>query len=444
MSKNSSFPKYNLTSTHPKTKHSARLLGGIDESSVDVAEYALQQVASVYECACLAHDVYYDANDPKRPPLPHGWVRFLDSKMFANPYFGACYIKNTPNAPVIVYAHRGTDPTVIGTVLNALKIANETLPDQVNCAGRFIKLVGEKLEEKYKNENREPAFINVGHSLGAVLSDFITMTYFPNSPSITFENPGSKKIIKDVQIKKAQNDGIPPYKINEMLQELDYEILPSTMRAYQGNVNLINSCNAQSGKTYRLDLPYKFNLPASEMRIMTENPLLNTNYLAYTLQQHGIDGICDYLKTGKKITQVDSQPVGFNQSYAEYLNYANRKAYWDDYQKTIWQGSQYIRNLFNNDEIKFRENFIKQLDIFRTHNLTPHSSLVRTKVDMNTFRQNKFKAANVHVSKNNIVEFTPEQKEKFMRLFSVFKRSEKGGIKSPAITPEIKSVPKQI
>lgn len=434
MSKNSSFPKYPIKRMHPQIKHSAKLLGEANEPYVDMAGYAVQNDASVYECAALARDVYYAANDTQRPTLPNGWVRYMDSSKFVNPYFGACYLKETPAKVVVVYAHRGTVPTVIGTVLNALEIAEQTLPGQISCAGKFIEAVSQSLENKFNNEKREVSFINVGHSLGGVLSDLVTTSLFPNCPSITFENPGSKKIITDYRIKQAQADGVPAYEINAGIKEMEYG-MPFQMHAYQGNVNLINSCNAQSGKAFRLDLPYKLERSASQMRVMSDKPLENFNYIDYTFEQHQIDLICDYLKSGKQIVRVN-QPVGFNQGYAEYLNYEARKPYWDEYQKKIWEGSQYIRNLFKDDEDSFRQEFIKTLADFRHHNLNLQSSFVRPKLDHNALYPNKHYATNAQSHINNKYDLTPQQKEAFTKFFNLFKRTPKAAVKSSDTLPE--------
>lgn len=65
-------------------------------------------MTTAYEYAALSLDVYYDASDPKRPPLPSGWIRFQDAKNCSNGYFGACYINEASNPIRLVIAHRGT------------------------------------------------------------------------------------------------------------------------------------------------------------------------------------------------------------------------------------------------------------------------------------------------------------------------------------------------
>lgn len=101
---------------------------------------------------------------------------------------------------------------------------------------------------------------STGHSLGAVIAEVLGGT-------VTFENPGSKNICKQVIIQNRLDMGETSAEASIGANQYIAERAQKSV-SYNADVNMINTCNEQLGKVFRLvDLPYS-HLPASEMRII--------------------------------------------------------------------------------------------------------------------------------------------------------------------------------
>jgi uncharacterized protein YqkB len=191
---------------------------------------------------------------------------------------------------------------------------------------------------------------NTGHSLGAVYADLLNYWIFDfwsrayginplNRKSITFENPGSKEIIRNI---------FRDWRSGQSYVEL-YPIHSEMYQAYNADINIINCCNENAGKTFKLaDLPYKYNF--NSLNTMNPNVYLNfPYYVEYTFQQHGIDNIKSYIQGGGKIIEY-TYPNGIQNSYISWLNGDVRKVYWEGYFKHKWEQSPLDRELFKKFE----------------------------------------------------------------------------------------------
>lgn len=295
---------------------------------------------TVDECAFFSMHVYEDMK-----PLPEGWS-ILHSHSSADGYKGNVYARDllTENAKV-VFAHRGTVFTIAGDICNDIQLALGYVPSHVNTMYEHLFSEGyrklDKIYDGHLDLIGKVSVISTGHSLGAILSDCFAAQGYSPCPSVTFENPGSKliveKVIKDIL-------GYPPKQVLPKLNEVSQSCF-----AYQAGVNVINTCNEQLGKTFRIknmDYDYQsafFPVPSSY--------LLNPFYLMRnTFDQHRIEAI--YKKITSPEFNVDEiiNPTGFNEGYVDYLDEKNFR-YWKTYLDIVWKQHTEIHDQYENEEI---------------------------------------------------------------------------------------------
>ena len=95
----------------------------------------------------------------------------------------------------------------------------------------------------------------------------------------------------------------------------------------EGIVNIINTCNEQTGRTFRinkLDYTYELNLLGVMAFPPSPSYLSNFTYtIDNTIDQHRIVKIEEYFRVNKPIIEINN-PVGFQAGYIEYVNPENR------------------------------------------------------------------------------------------------------------------------
>jgi hypothetical protein len=298
----------------------------------------------VAECAALSLDVYMHKD---RPPLPSGWTLFRYQE-YPNDYAAACYVKNDPNPTQVVFAHRGTQIN-FNNVKDDLEISLGKIPETLKSVYSFLNETYKLFSEKYPGDkSRYTTFAITGHSLGGVLAELcITYNYSILSffPIITFENPGSKPLI----IKYYKDQGVADTYIEFVLSNT-----LRNCRNYVAGVNLINTCNDQVGRTFRINTPdYEVYTPLEPFGTPSFPPppayFLNLLYMgAYTLEQHEMKKILGYLMEGRSVIEVDN-PIGFQAGYIEYLNPLNTK-YWDNFFKKVWDAAPLIHLKYHDYE----------------------------------------------------------------------------------------------
>lgn len=292
--------------------------------TASVPDHALIGItmSEILDNALISQDVY---NDTQQNYFM-GWHRIFDSvKPDENGYFGAAYINNLEKPGRMIIAHRGTDS--IQDIVEDISIIRDKTFSQLDSAVNFIKTSLNYIYELYNSNLCSDIMINhTGHSLGAIIAD-VMMAYFSNEfLSLTFENPGSFKIINDFMKSKSIN----------------YRLIEKQFIAVQAHPNLINSCNEQAGTIFRMvNLPYDFSLIPDLMLdlpfFIPEKWEFNPYYsIAYTLNQHKIEGIVDYLKNNG-ILRLDTEYSGLKNGYNDYLDTKVNANYWRQYFIKAWE-----------------------------------------------------------------------------------------------------------
>ena len=316
-------------------------------NSINVEEYAL--------LSSLAY-----SNDP--PPAP--WTVFYRYEPNnLSGYRGVCFAKNllTPNAEV-VFSHRGTvldfSFTAIENLIADIYIVTEKEPYSVGEGIILMDLVSQNLANFYE-ANKSPYLYSIkysstGHSLGAVISDLCTFfrSWGDPLPSITFENPGSLYGVKNMMLNRSDQE-----------KQKAMQDIKNRYRVYQNGVNIINTCNEQAGKVFRVNeviynisdpkitFPPTFSFGSSPFK---DYPYLVTN----TFCQHLLVHLMYSMKSG--FHEIDS-PVGFYRGgYADYLDAEKYPNYWNEYFDIVWTRNDIIRStgkrvqeLYRNDQKRY-------------------------------------------------------------------------------------------
>lgn len=300
----------------------------------------VQTAISASDCAAFSLDVYFKVDDPKRPAMPAGWSVFAESKDLASDYFGRCYIKHLasqPNKLLVVFAHRGKRFDEDKEFLSGFNKALRTIPEAFQDAKKFISETEQALVA-----DRDSATIyrlQTGHSLGAMIAEMMSVGA-TITPTITFENPGSKSIMH----KYLKQQNVNSDEINKIFFQLK-----RTSVTYLADINFINTCHEQVGNSWQLlDLSHHDVVEGKFPQIPNADYKLNPHYFSYSLCEHQMEKIYDYCKANGAVEYVQ-YPVGLWQGYSAYLNPA-RKAYWDEYITMIWNAHDRIRETYQSIE----------------------------------------------------------------------------------------------
>ena len=309
-------------------------------------------MANFLECAAFSLYVYRDQD---QPPLPEGWNVLVDcpDELRCEGYFATAFIKITTITPDyatcdVVIAHRGTVAS-IWDGWNDFLISLGKVPTQFsNGAYLFDEYVRQYVDKNYPKSNYTYTITHTGHSLGAILAELCVAASCENNfeTGITFESPGSKSLISDMESKKI----LPPGALS-WAEQMVITVL--------ADVDAINTCNEQvATRSYPVDIShvgYDYEADSVDAGIM---PLGITLYtLNYTLHdQHKMVKMYQYWQEAeeyefvkKESTQDVSWPVGLENGYQCYMNYNLRQAYWDGYMQYIWDKNQDIHAKYNND-----------------------------------------------------------------------------------------------
>ncbi len=319
------------------------------------------------EYAALSNDVYYT----QEQSLPPGWKRVYQSHIGTDGFFGALYVKKEGgNLPTeMCVAVRGTDLNhgtlkIIQDLLQDGQLFLHLVPDQFIAANIFLANALNYANNQYKSESRIPVTFT-GHSLGALVANLMMLTLKPeeqqmnNCACVTFENPGFAPILNR-KLNQYRSRGVS----QEMLDTIKTNMW-NRCTTYLADINFINSCNKQCGKTHRLvdkDYQYDNNMSAYPPRIpIAAIPEGNLHYIySYTMTEHDMSKILGYINADKRIEEVE-QPFGIHKSYKSYLDGESRKRYWDGYFLTIWNTNDQARKDYKNDAALFLQDCYMQL-----------------------------------------------------------------------------------
>lgn len=371
---------------------------------------------TVAECAALSNDVYYQFDDPERPPLPPGWSRHIGSNPNSpDGYFGAVYLKIiSPTNVGVVVAHRGTVLSEFGNVLGDLEMACKKAPIQHIAAMLFWdKVAAPELKKHFEGRNINIDFlVHTGHSLGGVLSD---MCCFGTNPSITFENPGSKNAWIDFYRSFITSSGeVPPSQVEKVIQHSLSE-MAKQCRTYLADANLINTCNEQIGQAFSV-LPLTYNYyygdgaPGTAIHPI---PKKNMYYVMhYTFDQHRMAILSYKLNTGAEIKPV-SYPFGVQNGYRYYLDYEARRDYWFNYATEVWGlNPNNLQEQYEGKFDRFFSDFVTNLKRLREESLT--QSIGPQTEDYDSQKENSF--ANQHGLFSKTVDKSDLDEEDFVMI----------------------------
>jgi len=317
---------------------------------------------TTFDYAALALDVYRD-ND--RPALPPGWRLYQDFSLQddTDGYFGACYLlnnnaaQNSHHIDAIVFAHRGTVLS-IDDMLADVTLALGHVPDQYIVAREFVDRTLEKIKKDYPDEPLDIHRIltHTGHSLGAILSDVMCATGFKKHniagvTSITFENPGSKPILNHM----AKEGKILSNALEHTVQHC---------QIHQTHYNIVNTSNEQVNNVRYMNIPFDFDVGGGPITDIPSEYYANLYYLmSYSIDQHRMRHIYNYLASEGELFATSSWPYGFENGYNAYrgMGYDGlpHTDYWDKYIKICWESHRDIRDKYNHQYQSYHAHFIK-------------------------------------------------------------------------------------
>lgn len=267
-------------------------------------------------CAYLSADVYNDVHDPR-----YGYVRIYELGPTASGYFGACYVPTLNYPSYAIIAHRGTSN--VQDLIADIALAEGKAFKQLTEAKNFGHDSVRALADKYGHDINAFPIYHTGHSLGAVLSDAAATECTYSHESVTFENPGSKKIVAGCVHRSTTSYSI-----------------------FQSPIDFINTCNAQVAPINRfIHKPIDYSgIPMGMLQAPFDipvNPFMNGFYLSgNTFDQHSILKIIEHMKAHGTAVR-DTSPVGFKAGYAAYLDTHKNQLYWHNYFKYAFDQGKY-------------------------------------------------------------------------------------------------------
>lgn len=338
---------------------------------------------TVKEMAILANMAYLDLDNitPRERdahfPDPKQWFfecHFVQSSYTDDPTdygyrgFFACKMKDYGDYRLpcaMVFSHRGLVLTESNNLLGALAIAMNQVPMQIKMAEIFIdkRIYAFFHGDRYDwPETHHIPVYHVGHSLGSVIANCVYMrtkdeyhNHIDGSPyggkaddnlvTVGFENPGTRKIVKNYLINKGMSE-------KDTQSRMDY--MASKAHNYQADVNIINTCNNQYGNVNYVKIPYRYafsdypKLPVPSDQIPSSY-LANLYYIrthSFT-DQHNMDNLVNYIKQGVEILDASERKHGFASGYSQYLDGDKRKDYWLGYFQIVWDNDEQIRKVFH-------------------------------------------------------------------------------------------------
>lgn len=334
-------------------------------------------MAGWFECAAFSLYVYRDQD---QPALPDGWSVLFEcpSELQYEGYYGMAFIKKNPDGAGgfmydVAIAHRGT----IGSIWDGWSdflIALGKSPTQFSKgAYLFDEYVRQYMEKTYPIPSPQVNYTvtHTGHSLGAILAELCvasSVRFMESSmPSFgfTFESPGSKQIISDMEVKGQLPVGALMCAKNYVLTAL-------------ADVDAVNTFNEQvTLQGYSLgaeQIGYDYKSDSTDAGIMPPGITLYT--LNYTFHdQHKMAKMYQYWMDSEKYTFIKRNvaqdtpwPIGLENGYLCYLNYDLRQDYWDGYIQHIWDNNPGIHAKYNDDVNQWAQIFKSNLILSKAEN----------------------------------------------------------------------------
>ncbi len=221
------------------------------DSKVDENQLITNKTSKVHEMISLAYKLKsHDRFEESKTHFSSGdkvdsWEILSDSKNSSNAYKAVAFLNKETKE--IHIATAGTVPTNVSDLYDDFLINFRFTPKKITPMQNFVSGVLKKLGDDVS----EYTFSTSGHSLGAVVSDLtaceIVSRGLKFNKSITFENPGSKKVV-ETAIKNNQFSGKEEVKIEKM---------PDVCEVYNADRNFINTMDEQLGKKIVLVLKEK-------------------------------------------------------------------------------------------------------------------------------------------------------------------------------------------
>jgi len=171
------------------------------------------------------------------------WDILLDSQNNSNGYKAVAFLNNETKEVHIATA--GTVPTDINDLLDDVRITAGYTPRKITPMKIFVEDVIKKLGDDFLGYK----FSTSGHSLGAVMSDLTAAELISRGlnfdKSITFENPGSKKVMKTAISNKVFSG----------TKDVVMEEISKQFEEYNAKPNLINTMGNHLAEKINLVLP---------------------------------------------------------------------------------------------------------------------------------------------------------------------------------------------
>ncbi len=299
---------------------------------------------SHYIYALLSNNTYHNATYN----LPPGWKEFKGAfpiLISSDNFYAVPYVNDALKK--IIIAFRGSD-TWKNYAADDIEIFVNWAPSLfLNKAIPFVEAV--ITEAIRQHPDFEISF--TGHSLGAVIAELCAANY--KRPAVTFESPGSRKMIDDFTQKK----------------QLPSDALVTTrIVSYQAAISAINRINPYLGTRYRLypeltypDFPVIHeNLAglAVDDRCDPNDMPTDTNFIAYSISQHHMSKLLAQFDPEMGALVYSEFPLaqssGYSYAFDTWRNYDENTYYWDHVIDNIYYpvcGPQKLKQDFKNDYI---------------------------------------------------------------------------------------------
>ncbi|KAF8818861.1 lipase family protein [Rickettsia endosymbiont of Cardiosporidium cionae] len=264
----------------------------------------------------VANFISYIANRESKQMLSEQWMKKLGYKhVFSTEFFddtsseyqgyqADIFINHEKKNAIIanpgsvIYDKNGSFSIkhIINDLFNDIQLFFNFIPIKFYLAQKLNREILMPIVEKYPDYN----FIFTGHSLGAVISDLQAADINRKINnlsiySITFENPGSKKILQ----KLCHNTE----EYNDIIQSIKYHAIQ------QQNKNFINCLHESVMPALHIQNPQELIMNISSnnvlMKFINNNIISYINFFWSTITEHGITSFLNLLDKSLEISCGD-------------------------------------------------------------------------------------------------------------------------------------------